>query len=538
MNGKRIVSFSAIMALGFLTCVLGVLAASFHGTELAQAAAQQSAYQLTIARNRGDFYDCMGQKLTSRGEEALAAVAPTVDAAARMNQLTSGEYQQRVMEAISGGTPFLARVPLGSQSTQGVDVFTIPDRYEENQPAANVLGYVDGRGNGASGLEKVFQSVLHLDGQLQATYSVDAVNRVIGGVEREITDTRQKAQQGVKLTLDRRIQMTAESACADVLESGAVVVMEIGTGEIRAMVSAPSLHPDDIAEDLENPDSPLLNKALSAYSVGSVFKLVSAAAALESGISPEYAYTCTGSIDVDGQHFKCFDGIAHGTVTMEEAIAESCNGYFVSLMQQVEPSDFLKMAEKLGFGQETVFTRGYSGESGVLPEENSLLIPRALANFSFGQGQLTATPVQIAAMTAAIANGGTYTEPSLVQGVFSLSDGSFSYREPSGEKYQVISEETASKLGTYMKKAVEEGTGASGKPEKMTACAKTGTAQTGQTDENGEEIVQLWYTGYFPAEAPRYAVTVLRADRSGNGKECAQVFKAIADEMESLGFLA
>ena len=196
------------------------------------------------------------------------------------------------------------------------------------------------------------------------------------------------------------------------------------------------------------------------------------------------------------------------------------------------------MAEKLGFGQETVFTRGYSGESGVLPEENSLLIPRALANFSFGQGQLTATPVQIAAMTAAIANGGTYTEPSLVQGVFSLSDGSFSYREPSGEKYQVMSEETASKLGTYMKKAVEEGTGASGKPEKMTACAKTGTAQTGQTDENGEEIVQLWYTGYFPAEAPRYAVTVLRADRSGNGKECAQAFKAIADEMESLGFLA
>ena len=101
--------------------------------------------------------------------------------------------------------------------------------------------------------------------------------------------------------------------------------------------------------------------------MGSVFKLVSAAAALEEGISPEYVYDCTGSIEVDGQKFKCFDGIAHGVVTMEEAIAESCNGYFVSLMQQVDPTVFLETARKLGFGQGTEFTSGFCSDAGLVP---------------------------------------------------------------------------------------------------------------------------------------------------------------------------
>ena len=98
----------------------------------------------------------------------------------------------------------------------------------------------------------------------------------------------------------------------------------------------------NLEDDLDNPDSPFLNRTMCAYSVGSVFKLVSAATALEAGITPEYAYYCDGSIEVDGQTFRCFDGTAHGTVTMADAISRSCNGYFVSLMQQVDPAEFLE----------------------------------------------------------------------------------------------------------------------------------------------------------------------------------------------------
>ena len=270
----------------------------------------------------------------------------------------------------------------------GIDVFSVTDRYSEEQLASNLIGYVDGRGNGAAGLEKAFDAALHLDGSLQVTYSVDAVNRVLNSADREISDTRTQGEKGVFLTIDRRIQKIVEEACREAeLDKGAVVVLEVETGEIRALASLPSLQPDNIAEDLENPDGPRINKALSAYSVGSVFKLVSAAAALEAGITPEYAYYCDGSIQVDGQKFRCFDGTAHGTVTMADAISRSCNGYFVSLMQQVDPAEFLEMAKSLGGLVRNPFSApGYTGAAGTLPTEDSLLVKRALANFSFGQG--------------------------------------------------------------------------------------------------------------------------------------------------------
>ena len=535
---KRIAGLFGLLMTGFLICVLGVMGAAFHGDELAQAAARQSTYQLTVSRSRGDFYDCTGQKLTGRNQEILAAVAPTVEAAGRMASLVDGEYRQAVGSALASGTPFLARVPAGTESSVGIDVFSVTDRYSEEQLASNLIGYVDGRGNGAAGLEKAFDWALHLDGSLQVTYSVDAVNRVLNSADREISDTRTQGEKGVFLTIDRRIQKIVEEACREAkLDKGAVVVLEVETGEIRALASLPSLQPDNIAEDLENPDGPLINKALSAYSVGSVFKLVSAAAALEAGITPEYAYYCDGSIEVDGQEFRCFDGTAHGTVTMADAISRSCNGYFVSLMQQVDPAEFLEMAKSLGFGQESVFAPGYTGAAGTLPTEDSLLVKRALANFSFGQGDLTATPVQVAAMTAAVASGGLYREPSLVKGVADLSTGEYVYLQPTGEKRTVMSMKTASLLRSFMEKAVEEGTAKAGKPESVSAGAKTGTAQTGQSTEEGE-VVQLWYTGYFPAQAPRYVVTVLRADSTDNGKQGAAVFQKVADQLEKQGFLS
>lgn len=537
-RGKRITTLFAALMGGFFLCILGVLTAAFHGEELSQAAARQSTYELAVSRPRGDFYDCKGQKLTGRNQQALAAVAPTIEAAATLTNLVTGEYRTAIASALSNGTPFLAKVPFGTESSAGIDVFSVLDRYTEDQPASNLIGYLDGKGNGAAGLERVFDSVLQLDGLLKVTYSVDAVDRVVNGVEREISDNREEAEQGVVLTIDRRIQQIAEQACEDVLESGAVVVTEVGTGEIKALVSLPSLHPDNIAQDLENPDSPLINKAFASYNVGSVFKLVSAAAALEEGISPEYAYDCTGSIEVDGQRFKCFDGNDHGVVTMEEAIAESCNGYFVSLMQQVDPTVLLETARKLGFGQETEFTSGFCSDAGTLPNEKSLLVKKALANFSFGQGELTATPIQVAAMTNAIASGGSYRDLSLIKGIVSLEDGTYNFQQPAGEKQTVLSQKTCKLLRTYMTTAVEEGTAASGAPKETTAAAKTGTAQTGRNSEDGEEIVQLWYTGFFPAETPRYTVTVLRAERAGNGRECAKVFQKIADEMESQGFLS
>ena len=241
----------------------------------------------------------------------------------------------------------------------GIDVFSVTDRYSEEQLASNLIGYVDGRGNGAAGLEKAFDAALHLDGSLQVTYSVDAVNRVLNSADREISDTRTQGEKGVFLTIDRRIQKIVEEACREAeLDKGAVVVLEVETGEIRALASLPSLQPDNIAEDLENPDGPRINKALSAYSVGSVFKLVSAAAALEAGITPEYAYYCDGSIQVDGQKFRC--------LTVRPRDGDYGRRHF-PLLQRVfcqpdaagGPGGIFGDGQKPGgFGQESVFRTG------------------------------------------------------------------------------------------------------------------------------------------------------------------------------------
>ena len=296
------------------------------------------------------------------------------------------------------------------------------------------------------------------------------------------------------------------------------------------MVSLPDFSPNDLQSALKNPDSPLLNRAISAYSVGSVFKVVSAAAALESGVSPGTTFTCTGGIEVSGGVFHCYNGKAHGTLDMQGAIAQSCNTYFVRLMQQVPNETFLSMAKSLGFGQSLTLAPGYASAAGSLPEKDELLVPRALANFSFGQGVLTATPVQIAGLMNAVASGGLYTPPGLVQG---LVDENLRYVEAAKqpEAVRVMSQDTAARLRQFMGVAVEDGTAKKGKPVLGGAGVKTGTAQTGQF-EGSKEIVQGWYTGFFPLESPRYSIVVLSENAQG-ASDGAPVFQEIANALIS-----
>ena len=140
--------------------------------------------------------------------------------------------------------------------------------------------------------------------------------------------------------------------------------------------------------------------------MGSVFKPVLAAAALEQGILPEYE--CTGAVVVDGQIFRCAGGVPHGTVDMTAALEKSCNGYFIRLGQQLGAETLLQMSRQLGFGQEVPVAGALHADAGKLPSAGELAQSGQLANFSFGQGGLLASPVQIAAMMNTIASGGVY----------------------------------------------------------------------------------------------------------------------------------
>lgn len=526
MMGKRTaVFFGMLMFCMFLT-ILSLYSLS-SGTQLAATAAKQSSYKLIVANTRGTIYDCNKIPLTGAGSEAVAAIAPSVEGAAALSKGLPEKTMENIYPSLTAGRPFSMKLPK-SINAPGIDVFQMKKRYSDTQLAAHTIGYLDGSGKGASGIEKIFNSQLTQNqGQISVTYKVDALNRALGGENKNISDTTYLQNKGVVLTIDKEIQEISEQAAKKYLKQGAVIVTEVPSAKIRAMVSLPDFSPNDVAAALKGENSPLLNRCLSSYNVGSVFKLVSASAALEYGISPDTEYTCTGVIDVDGGLFHCFNSESHGKENMGQAIAQSCNTYFVNLMQQVPQSQFLLMAQNMGFGKAFEIAPGYFSTSGNLPTLQSLKIPRALANFSFGQGDLTATPLQIAGMVNAVASDGYYTQPYLYEGIV---DENLNYTEkaPEQKSTQVITENTAKLLQQFMKDSIDVGTSKKGKPTNGEAGAKTATAQTGQFVD-GVEAVESWFSGFYPYNNPKYVITVFAEGGTGGGATCGPVFKEIAD---------
>lgn len=528
MMAKRTAIIFEVFLLCMFLCVL-VLYGLTSGTQLAATAEKQITYKLVVANTRGTIYDCHKVALTGGDNVITAAIAPSVEAAAALNKILPQKTRESIYPSLTSGKPFSLKLPQ-SVTAEGIDSFYLKKRYMQPQLAVHAIGYLDGNGAGASGIEKAFNTQLQKDqGQITVTYKVDALNRVLGGEDKKISDTSYLQNKGVVLTLDKTIQEIAEKAAKKYLKQAAVLVTEVPSCKIRAMVSLPDYSPDDVASALKAEGSPLINRCMSAYNVGSVFKLVSASAALEYGISPDTRYTCTGAINVDGGLFHCFNGESHGSETMGNAIAQSCNSYFVNLMQLVPQSQFLLMAQNMGFGRSFQIAPGMSSSAGNLPTLKSLKIPRALANFSFGQGDLTATPLQISAMVNAVASGGSFTQPSLYEG---LVDENLKYTAKAQEQstIRVISPETADLLRGYMKNSIDVGTSKKGKPTTVQAGAKTATAQTGRY-VNGVEAVESWFAGFFPYDNPKYVITVFAQGGTGGGATCGPVFKEISDAL-------
>lgn len=526
---RRIAAFFGFLFSVLFLCMLCVYSLS-NGEVLAETAQRQSIYTLTVSQTRGKIYDCRLLPFTGETNRWVAAVAPGVQTAADLSRALGREEVSSLLSLLQAGKPFSLALP-NNVSGSGILTFQVPDRYAGEQLAVHTIGYLDGSGHGASGLELAFDDFLsEQGGEISVTYQVDALNHVLAGESAEVSDTSSLGNGGLVLTLDKRIQRIAEEAASSTLESGAVVVAEIPSCKIRAMVSLPDFDRDSLSDSLDDPASPLLNRCLSAFSVGSVFKLVSAAAALESGISPEYAYTCSGSTVVTGRTFRCYASEAHGEENMQKAIANSCNTYFINLMQQVNPSQFLTMARRFGFGESITLAPGLETDSGVLPEESSLQIPQALANFSFGQGDLTATPLQITAMVNAIASGGEYTPPRLIEGTI---DSSYEWtsRESGEEPVRILSPYTAALLQNFMLASIQEGTSEKYAPAYGGAGAKTATAQTGRFDENGQEEVHSWFAGFYPYDSPQYVIVVFSEEGTGGGPTCGPVFQTIANAL-------
>ena len=186
------------------------------------------------------------------------------------------------------------------------------------------------------------------------------------------------------------------------------------------------------------------------------------------------------------------------------------------------------MAYNLGFGQAEEFGRGLWTASGELPSLEDLSSARALANFSFGQGELTATPLQVCAMMNAVASGGTYTSPKLIEGLVDENLEVTQVESSASQTMRVMKTATAKTLQKALIAAAEEGTGRPGAPEEGVVGIKTGTAQTG-VYEGEEELLHFWYSGFVCDETgPRYCVTVLKESSPEDGGATARVFQEVA----------
>ena len=304
-------------------------------------------------------------------------------------------------------------------------------------------------------------------------------------------------------------------------------------GDILACASVPVYNPDDLAASLDDPGSPFLNRALCAYNVGSVFKLAVAATALECRPNAEYCSECEGSTEVYGQRFRCHAIAGHGLLDLRGAMTVSCNPYFISLTQLLPAADLHQTARLLGFGQPIQLAQGLTADAGRLQTAEELGVPAEKANFSFGQGKLLATPLHIAAMTACIANGGYWTVPRLVAG--ETPDGKTVTHEQEPYSRRVLKPETAARLREIMTAVLADPDHSNGAPSNVTAGGKTSTAQTGQFAPDGTEYCHAWMTGFFPADAPKYTVTVFVENGGSGNSTAAPVFRRIIEEMTRAG---
>lgn len=483
-------------------------------------ATRQSTRTVTVGEKRGEIFDRNFAPLVSKEKKLLAVVTPCPASYKYLRGKADDGY---IREKIDNASPFVVETD-EEINNEVIRTFSVPVRYSENQTAVHIIGYTDSSGtSGISGVEKAYNNYLtENSGKLTVTFQVDAVGRVLAGMDKYINDNNFTSKAGVVLTLDSEIQNLTETALKNSrIKSGAAVIMKVNSGEILAMASTPTYDPDNVADYLYAEDSPFLNKALSAYSVGSIFKPLVVACAYESGISPDYEFECKGKITVGDRAFSCYDNKAHGKINMTEALEKSCNCYFVNLINKIDTDSLLKISSLSGLGNKLTLAPGISSAAGLLPSKDALKIKGTLANFSFGQGDLLASPLQIASLYHTLVTG-NFTSPLLIMG-FTNTIGLMT-KEKSSTPIKVLTDETVIKLRKALSSV--------GKSYGLkNAAGKTGTAQSGIYKDK-KEILRTWFAGYYPADNPEYIIVILNENGNSGTSDCLPVFREIIEALD------
>ncbi|MFC0296167.1 peptidoglycan D,D-transpeptidase FtsI family protein [Geobacillus jurassicus] len=576
---KRTIVMLALIQLGLLLLV-GRLAQiqlidaeSFANHNLIAESVDQRTQELMIDDGRGSFVDRNGAPLTKRYVPSLvlfpflSTMKWPIEQVARIAGVSEEEIR-RQLERANG--PFVLEKdgePLALSALQMKEindlripgVFAVNKQYPlETVYAPHLLGFTRPDRElikkrypkrtlppkaevGIQGLEKAFDEFLLADGETKLLYHVDAQGRPLFGLDVKYSDPGNPFYPvTVQTTLDRGVQQEMERIVDRYgLKKGGLVLLDIETNSVLAMVSRPNMDPRD----------PYKNRGAENQMVlpqvpGSIFKTVIAAAALDEGLASfETTFDCSRKIDGktrDEEH-------DYGMLDLADSFAVSCNNAFATLGKQLikhDPDAFEMYAEKLGLYP----TAGWEGavyheeRFRQFPEERNGTIwhdprdkrvPLAVAQTAIGQKDVRVSPLGVANMMATIARGGEALKVRAVDKVL-YKNGTmlFSFPPEPASDMESIAPQTAEELQQLLRGVVtkEDGTGRRFRTLPYSVAGKSGTAETGKTD-GGAEWINKWFAGYFPADRPKYALAVVELDCPSGRAVANDVFAAAVEAL-------
>jgi len=415
---------------------------------------------------------------------------------------------------------------------------------EDELKQSEFSGYRSGEMVGKTALERAYEN------RLQGTAGQKRIEVNVRGRElRQVTTRVPLPGQQVYLTIDSALQQAAEKALAD--NAGAIVALDVNSGEVLALVSRPSFDPAWFARGItseewrdlsNNSQHPMTNKALRGqYPPGSTFKMVVALAALESGkITPATKVYCSGSLKLSRSYeFRCWKKEGHGSVDLHKAIKESCDVWFYQVGLETGIDQIASVAQRLGLGAPTGFPLG-SERSGLIPTREwkkkrfgTSWYDGETVISSIGQGFVLTTPMQLATMAATLANGGTVWRPQVVKKIIDLEGNTEWLFEPEKLSETAWSPKHLMPIKNAMEAVVNDvgGTAWRSRLEKIRFAGKTGTAQVVRKKAEDEEDVEeeetpyqyrdhALFVSYAPAENPQIAVAVV-VEHGGHGSSAA-----------------
>ncbi|AFC32634.1 hypothetical protein PM3016_5977 [Paenibacillus mucilaginosus 3016] len=534
-----------------------------RGIDLTENSVIQRAEGIVLDSGRGDFLDRRLEPLTGRELQVLVLFP------VNKQVLESGTEASRYEEAagILGVPPAQWKsLILGLESPRlwqragrpaplspgearrlealglpGVRVLPYKERYAEDQTAGQLIGFIGQNPEritkqftdqfhkgelqltskiGNAGLEKTFEPWLQGLGPTSVSLFTDGTKRALPGLDaRRIAPDNPNYPLQVVTTLDGRIQREIEAVMERLhIREGAVVVLDAERGDTVAAASRPAFHPGHV--DLSG--GGWSNRAVKAAAPGSVFKTVTAAAALETkAVRPGETFECTGELGRFG--LSCWKEGGHGRLTLEEAYAQSCNVAFAKIAERLGGEKLELYARKLGL----TGTVGWSGEVHGHPhlhqwdgEEGGLVYADpaaardagAVAQTSIGQRDVQLTPLAAANLVVTLLHGGEVRSPRLVESIRFRTGRPYEVFEPKVRTAAVPADEgiapgTAKVLLKWMQGVVSRGTGRPLQQAVWPLAGKSGTAQI--TLKNGQPGENHWFVGYGPAAKPRYAAAVL-----------------------------